>query len=76
MEGDTRAAMGNTYAAISIHALRVEGDQAWRDKYGDNSDISIHALRVEGDLELGETIRDHGFISIHALRVEGDDRCP
>ena len=34
--------------AISIHALRVEGDVA--DRFFDDPDaISIHALRVEGD---------------------------
>ena len=33
---------------ISIHALRVEGDQK-RNRCADCADISIHALRVEGD---------------------------
>ena len=33
---------------ISIHALRVEGDQA-RQLRGFSQQISIHALRVEGD---------------------------
>ena len=55
---------------ISIHALRVEGDQ--RSLYHvDEAIISIHALRVEGDSITtpdGVVI----FISIHALRVEGD----
>ena len=35
-------------AKISIHALRVEGDQTDRGRRS-NSKISIHALRVEGD---------------------------
>ena len=33
---------------ISIHALRVEGDQVTR-KHVLHDKISIHALRVEGD---------------------------
>ena len=34
---------------ISIHALRVEGDQAFPPTWSTASGISIHALRVEGD---------------------------
>ena len=57
--------------AISIHALREEGDREQHCRaFG--RDISIHALREEGD-------RQHDFhvwrihdISIHALREEGD----
>ena len=57
---------------ISIHALRVEGDQS------DNKDliraklISIHALRVEGDSIMPKYNMLYAQISIHALRVEGD----
>ncbi len=57
--------------AISIHALRVEGDYQ-RERRNYITLISIHALRVEGDT-VGCEIQ--GFlpqISIHALRVEGD----
>ena len=36
--------------AISIHALRVEGDVAYSDSGGRLYRISIHALRVEGDV--------------------------
>ena len=36
---------------ISIHALRVEGDDADQHDFRDVSRISIHALRVEGDDE-------------------------
>ena len=56
--------------AISIHALRVEGDvgEALRWRHGD---ISIHALRVEGDTRRVLVLRVH-LMSIHALRVEGD----
>ena len=56
---------------ISIHALRVEGDENPSKPTENPQSISIHALRVEGD-------RGHyrraatGDISIHALRVEGD----
>ena len=55
---------------ISIHALRVEGDEA--DLLGHLlGDISIHALRVEGD-DVVQQILSAANISIHALRVEGD----
>ena len=35
--------------AISIHALREEGDGVSRNERGDCAEISIHALREEGD---------------------------
>ena len=56
---------------ISIHALRVEGDERSRATRAAADHISIHALRVEGD---PVTVNQrHGIIiSIHALRVEGD----
>ena len=55
---------------ISIHALRVEGDNAVPDAFHQRK-ISIHALRVEGDINSTQKqLRD--VISIHALRVEGD----
>ena len=57
--------------AISIHALRVEGDLFLPLSTRRTAAISIHALRVEGDV-----ITPSGLavatISIHALRVEGD----
>ena len=56
--------------AISIHALRVEGDAAVAEPAAVLA-ISIHALRVEGDHEL-EDLFFGLWISIHALRVEGD----
>ena len=55
---------------ISIHALRVEGDQGPRTRETARA-ISIHALRVEGDRRKSLWIKA-GYISIHALRVEGD----
>ena len=57
--------------AISIHALREEGDPAgaaaatW-------GHISIHALREEGDVCQFEEDDQVINISIHALREEGD----
>ena len=58
---------------ISIHALRVEGDQKQKTRITIPT-ISIHALRVEGDEHVApETGRR--IISIHALRVEGDGGC-
>ena len=56
--------------AISIHALREEGD---KEKKPDEkpAKISIHALREEGDkVKMSNT--DVTIISIHALREEGD----
>ena len=35
--------------AISIHALRAEGDRPEMQRHRDPSEISIHALRAEGD---------------------------
>ena len=60
--------------AISIHALREEGDDDFQSLVLIR-DISIHALREEGDID--ET--GHGldvYISIHALREEGDSFRP
>ena len=57
---------------ISIHALRVEGDQAFPPTWSAASGISIHALRVEGD-QKQKTRITIPTISIHALRVEGDE---
>ena len=60
--------------AISIHALRVEGDSSFRVYTCKAVYISIHALRVEGDVI--NVIKEDAMtkISIHALRVEGDLR--
>ena len=56
--------------AISIHALRGEGDRI-TSLPPDLAQISIHALRGEGDDGKGR--RDANItISIHALRGEGD----
>ena len=57
--------------AISIHALREEGDLM-----GQNDStfwaISIHALREEGDTSALGSATFSSAISIHALREEGD----
>ena len=58
--------------AISIHALRVEGDCVSQGADVCIIGISIHALRVEGDIMVYYSF-PLIFISIHALRVEGDD---
>ena len=57
---------------ISIHALRVEGDDGIG-RMLDFLEISIHALRVEGDEPWLNIVQEH-YISIHALRVEGDSK--
>ena len=56
--------------AISIHSLRVEGDDRQICSVTEGG-ISIHSLRVEGDLRIGVSLVVH-VISIHSLRVEGD----
>ena len=58
--------------AISIHALREEGDSRYL-AYRPYIPISIHALREEGDLRVYSKAQTAGTISIHALREEGDD---
>ena len=57
--------------AISIHALREEGDLNLT--LGDVTAIliSIHALREEGD-KIWQFVAKSFRISIHALREEGD----
>ena len=42
---------------ISIHALRVEGDEDADDVMYKQHIISIHALRVEGDSKNGQSFR-------------------
>ena len=59
--------------AISIHALREEGD--WLSSLlARRLRISIHALREEGDRHLRKARPAGHEISIHALREEGDWR--
>ena len=57
--------------AISIHALREEGDLQQRQPQQRRL-ISIHALREEGDM-LIYPVGKYLLISIHALREEGDN---
>ena len=58
--------------AISIHALREEGD-ARPGQSRPNNPISIHALREEGDGHGLHGSDGRYAISIHALREEGDE---
>ena len=58
--------------AISIHALREEGDSAKKYNSAEAAAISIHALREEGDGDYFGLPTNIGNISIHALREEGD----
>ncbi len=59
------------WKCISIHSLRVEGDdKKWFTESG--LFISIHSLRVEGDLFRWHSAFRMVIISIHSLRVEGD----
>ena len=58
-------------SVISIHSLRMEGDNPWKDAKYDPY-ISIHSLRMEGDIRTGNYKTFHIVISIHSLRMEGD----
>ena len=57
--------------AISIHALREEGDAVDSVHRLNKIVISIHALREEGDYRTDRQFPNYS-ISIHALREEGD----
>ena len=61
--------------AISIHALREEGDPSARPS-AVMERISIHALREEGDPVCVTALCKwaESTISIHALREEGDSK--
>ena len=63
---------GTAAQAISIHALREEGDLCLIDLIHAAAGISIHALREEGDQFTTHRRRWADYISIHALREEGD----
>ena len=56
---------------ISIHSLRMEGDDFSPAMMTATASISIHSLRMEGDAksDLSDSERE---ISIHSLRMEGD----
>ena len=55
-------------SAISIHALREEGDDGYVSQHPE-VDISIHALREEGDLAvLVELIKGRQFLSTPSAR--------
>ena len=62
----------DVFAAISIHALRGEGDTVAIVGFFVWLLISIHALRGEGDTDVKCKVIAGGEISIHALRGEGD----
>ena len=65
-------ALHSTFAPISIHALREEGDPEEVCRLCMRFGISIHALREEGDkIAFGHFVVALR-ISIHALREEGD----
>ena len=56
---------------ISIHSLRMEGDDAHRQRRR-RQRISIHSLRMEGDGDTRYAHYGERGISIHSLRMEGD----
>ena len=57
---------------ISIHSLRMEGDNIRPLIPTALQSISIHSLRMEGDAKKGGTVIGWIDISIHSLRMEGD----
>ena len=74
MEGDAHyGERGESLRIISIHSLRMEGDEALS-PLGEKFGISIHSLRMEGDHHLPAKCRNGMKISIHSLRMEGDRR--
>ena len=71
MEGDRESFRPIPSIGISIHTLRMEGDDDLHN-FAMHCQISIHTLRMEGDKSRTEnTVRDF-LISIHTLRMEGD----
>ena len=58
-------------SGISIHSLRMEGDNRIKHKPHLGIIISIHSLRMEGDNVCDCPVCIH-CISIHSLRMEGD----
>ena len=66
-----RHSAGASLSAISIHALREEGDKVGSTVCPVHF-ISIHALREEGDPSGDRAYALRESISIHALREEGD----
>ena len=71
MEGDGSHSVASRNNTISIHTLRMEGDDV-EYKTVNVPYISIHTLRMEGDREKLFYLAIRG-ISIHTLRMEGDD---
>ena len=69
-----QTAAGRQVNAISIHALREEGDFHLNAVCSCLFSISIHALREEGDLRQAFQVQKYYEISIHALREEGDKK--
>ena len=67
-----RHSAGAPPSAISIHALREEGDRVICTIPCRALVISIHALREEGDKKRYPLEMYYTGISIHALREEGD----
>ena len=62
----------NAAGYISIHSLRVEGDEG---KYDDKPEggISIHSLRVEGDAAIDALKKDQAFQSTPSVWRETDN---
>ena len=71
MEGDCDLHRQRGRQRISIHSLRMEGDDLCRE-YGLSVIISIHSLRMEGDVDHRRHNTYADRISIHSLRMEGD----
>ena len=61
----------SVFLYISIHSLRMEGDDQLHLDFLVERIISIHSLRMEGD-QIVLYYFVHPYISIHSLRMEGD----
>ena len=72
MEGDSKGVTISEVIDISIHSLRMEGDNVCDCPVCIHG-ISIHSLRMEGDVPVVETVVVPENISIHSLRMEGDN---
>ena len=60
---------GRIKDAISIHALREEGDVVQLEVFRLDADISIHALREEGDSKNRDKISIFKQIIQHSARI-------
>ena len=71
MEGDFLNGIISTDIAISIHALRMEGDRREGPSLHPKGNFNPRPPHG-GRHELDDSVVEDDYISIHALRMEGD----